>query len=142
MIQARQKGPQITRPMYRDELDCVIGYICQYFNTNMHDLKSKSRKRELVIPRHIAIYLSYKRQLGSKKAIGKYFSRDHSTVIHAIEAVSDLLDTDSKFRKVVEEVNKIINDRGDIKEEFIVPHPESDQINTSLEVYNEVRNTI
>ena len=44
------------------------------------------------------------------KSIGFHFGgRDHSTVIHAVQSVNDMIDTDSIFKKNVEEIKKRIS---------------------------------
>lgn len=62
------------------------------------DLVGECRKREVVEVRHILMYLLRKKYKGAAlKQIGLYFGgRDHSTVIHADDKVSDMLDIGDK----------------------------------------------
>jgi chromosomal replication initiator protein len=72
-------------------------------------LKSKTRKREIVQARQISMYFSKQLTKSSLKNIGMHFGgRDHSTVIHACQTVNDLMDTDKKFKRDVEEISKRI----------------------------------
>jgi chromosomal replication initiator protein len=65
-------------------------------------LKSKSRLRSNVIPRQVAMYLAKELTNLSLKSIGYHFGgRDHSTVIHAIQTVNDLMDTDKEMKATV-----------------------------------------
>ncbi|MEL6413198.1 MAG: helix-turn-helix domain-containing protein, partial [Bacteroidota bacterium] len=65
----------------------------------------KSRKREVVLARQTAMYLSKKYTNHSLKSIGDYFGgRDHSTVIHALQTINDLLDTNPPFRRSLEDL--------------------------------------
>jgi chromosomal replication initiator protein len=70
--------------------------VAREWGVTVDGLKSKTRTRSLTIPRHIAMYLS-RELLGMQLAeIGVAFGgRDHSTVIHALERVADVLGRDS-----------------------------------------------
>ena len=81
--------------------------VSEYFNVNSDDLKAKTRKKEIVIARQLAMYFSKDFTNHSLKSIGHHFGgRDHSTVIHALQSVSDMLDTDARFRTSVNELKK------------------------------------
>jgi chromosomal replication initiator protein len=87
-------------------IDSIIGVITEHFQVRIADLKSKSRLRSNVIPRQVAMYLAKELTNLSLKSIGYHFgNRDHSTVIHAIQTVNDLMDT-NKDMKIT--VNKLI----------------------------------
>lgn len=65
---------------------------------SMDALKSKSRKREIVEARQIAMAIMCKERCASLAEIGFFFGgRDHSTVIHARTTVNDLIFTDKSF---------------------------------------------
>ena len=52
----------------------------------------------------------YLTENNSLKSIGFHFGgRDHSTVIHAVQSVNDMIDTDSIFRNNIKEINKRIS---------------------------------
>lgn len=73
-------------------IDTVQELVADYFGVTVADLKSKSRKREAVHPRQIAMYLAKEKTDLSLKSIGYHFGgRDHSTVIHAIQTLSEEL---------------------------------------------------
>jgi chromosomal replication initiator protein len=62
-------------------------------------MHSPSRKREIVQARQVAMFLSKKMTNHSTSYIGQVIGkRDHATVIHAIKAVQDSLDTDKVFQ--------------------------------------------
>lgn len=58
------------------------------FKVSLEDLRSRSRKRSITFPRQVAMYLSRKYTEESLADIGRAFNRDHSTVLHAIKAVT------------------------------------------------------
>ena len=84
--------------------------VSKFFNISINDMKDKVRKKEIVIARQVAMYFSKDFTNNSLKSIGFHFGgRDHSTVIHAVQSVNDMIDTDNIFRKNVEEIKKRIS---------------------------------
>ena len=84
--------------------------VSKFFNISIDDMKDKVRKKEIVIARQVAMYFSKDFTNNSLKSIGFHFGgRDHSTVIHAVQSVNDMIDTDNIFRKNVKEIKKRIS---------------------------------
>lgn len=81
--------------------------VSEYFGIHTDELKAKTRKKEIVIARQVAMFFSKEFTNHSLKSIGYHFGgRDHSTVIHAIQTVNDMMETDSSFRNSVNELKK------------------------------------
>jgi chromosomal replication initiator protein len=96
-------------------IDYIQKTVSDYFNVAQEDLKAKTRKKEIVIARQVAMYFSKDYTNHSLKSIGYHFGgRDHSTVIHAVQSVNDMLDTDAKFRFAVDELKKKLKLRNPI----------------------------
>ena len=73
-------------------------------------MKEKTRKREIVQARQAAMYFAKEMTRNSLKSIGAHFGgRDHSTVIHAIQTVEDLMATDKHFRHTIDDIRKRIS---------------------------------
>jgi chromosomal replication initiator protein len=90
-------------------VDFIQKTVADYFHLSVADLQSKTRKKEIVIARQVAMYFCKEYTEHSLKSIGYYFGgRDHSTVIHAVQAVSDMMEVDARFRASVEELKKKI----------------------------------
>ncbi|MEQ6120976.1 chromosomal replication initiator protein DnaA [Reichenbachiella sp. MALMAid0571] len=88
-------------------IDYIQKTVSEYFNVPTDELKAKTRKKEIVIARQLAMYFTKDYTNHSLKSIGSHFGgRDHSTVIHALQSVSDMLDTDARFRSSVNELKK------------------------------------
>jgi len=86
-------------------IDYLLNECCIEYGIKLDDIKGKSRKRECVEPRQIAMYLLEKHKAGSLKSIGSRFNgRDHSTVIHSKRAVNDLLETDELYGRKVKRI--------------------------------------
>lgn len=90
-------------------IDYLQKVVTEYYNVALEGLKSKSRKKEVVIARQVVMYLAKQYTNHSLKSIGYYCGgRDHSTVIHALQAVNDMLDTQPQFRLSFEELKRKI----------------------------------
>jgi chromosomal replication initiator protein len=88
-------------------IDYIQKFVADYFSVTVESLKAKTRKREIVVARQVAMYFAKEYTNLSLKSIGYHFgSRDHSTVIHALTSVSDLMDTDRKFNASMQELTK------------------------------------
>ena len=88
-------------------IDYIQKTVSDYFHVEQDDLKAKTRKKEIVIARQVAMYFSKDYTNHSLKSIGYHFGgRDHSTVIHALQSVDNMMDTDSKFRYSIDELKK------------------------------------
>lgn len=90
-------------------IDSLQKIVADYFRLGVEKLKEKTRKREVVQARQIAMYFAKHYTKSSLKTIGLHFGgRDHSTVIHALHTVDDLMATDKEFRRYVEDIKKKI----------------------------------
>ena len=91
-------------------MEKVQSSVCEYFNISREELVSKSRKRQIVQARQIAMYLC--RNLISNcslAAIGAEIGgKDHATVLHSCMTVSDLMATDKVFRKYVTDIENML----------------------------------
>ncbi len=90
-------------------VDFIQNLVAEHFKIPVETLKSKTRKRQIVIARQLSMFLAKKMTQASLKKIGETFGgRDHSTVIHALRAVENMLDTDPAFKQTLEELSKKI----------------------------------
>lgn len=88
-------------------IDYLHKVVTEYFNISLESIKSKTRKREIVIARHVAMYLAKQYTNHSLQFIGDYCGgRDHSTVLHAIQTINNMLSTEHKFKLVLEELKR------------------------------------
>jgi chromosomal replication initiator protein len=81
--------------------------VCAHFSLSVDAISTKSRKREVVQARQIAMYLSKQMTKNSLSSIGSLIGqRDHATVLHACKIVSDLMEIDKNFRISVREIEE------------------------------------
>lgn len=91
-------------------IESIQRSVCQYFSLPEDILKAKTRKKEVVLPRQIAMYLSKKLTNHSLKSIGLYFGgRDHSTVIHACQTIEKETGKRADLKRLVDDLNNSIN---------------------------------
>lgn len=87
----------------------IMVFIAEQYNITVDDLTSKKRNREIAMPRQIAMYMC-REMLGlSTTAIGRSFgNRDHTTVMHGCDKVSDTIKTDFSFKRRIEELISMV----------------------------------
>lgn len=90
-------------------IDYIQKVVSDYFDIPVDIINSKTRKREIVQARQIAMYFSKKYTSSSLAAIGVHCgNKDHATVLHACRVVNNLLDTDKQYRSYVGDIEKKI----------------------------------
>lgn len=91
----------------RITVDEIQKVVAAYFNLSVEDIVSKRRTKTVVRPRHIAMYLAKTMTTRSLPDIGRRFGgRDHSTVIHAVSKMSDLLPSDTVLADDIEAIKR------------------------------------
>jgi chromosomal replication initiator protein len=103
---------EVLRDLVEDEqvnltIEEIQRIVCEYMDIDEDRVRGKTRKREVVRARQIAMYFCKKLTQNSLKTIGLHFGgRDHSTVIHANNTVEDQMETNEQFRNTVEEIGR------------------------------------
>ncbi len=93
-------------------VDYIQKTVADYFKVDTEQLKGKVKKREIVIPRQTAMYFCKRYTQLTLALIGENFGgRDHSTVIHALESVEDMMKVDSNFKNSMDELTKKFKSR-------------------------------
>lgn len=88
-------------------IDYIQKVVCNYFEMPVEVLNSKTRKREIVQARQIAMFFAKVMTKTSLASIGSIIGgKDHATVLHACKTVKNLIETDKKFKKDLEEIEK------------------------------------
>jgi chromosomal replication initiator protein len=87
----------------------IVSAVCKYFSITKEEILSGKRKKELVLPRQIAIYLIREQTTKSLPEIGKIMGgKDHTTIMHAEKKISDLLKIDKYVKESVENLRNIL----------------------------------
>jgi chromosomal replication initiator protein len=88
-------------------IDYIQKVVCNYYNIGLELLQSKTRKREIVQARQVAMFFSKTLTKSSLATIGSQIGgKDHATVLHACKTVNNLIETDKRFRLQVDEIEK------------------------------------
>lgn len=88
-------------------IEYIQKVVCDYFDLEIEILKSKTRKREVVQARQIAMYFSKKLTKSSLANIGAHCGgKDHATVLHACRTVNNLSETDKQFKTYLTDLEK------------------------------------
>lgn len=90
-------------------IDYIQKIVCNYFNVPVELIHSKTRKREIVQARQVAMFFSKQLTKSSLTTIGAQIGgKDHATVLHACKTINNLLETDKKFKGQIDEIeNKL-----------------------------------
>ena len=90
-------------------VESIQNIVAVYFNLNIQEMLSPRRSRSLARPRQIAMYLAKKYTTNSLPDIGRKFSnRDHTTVIHAVKKIDELVKNDNEIKHSITEIIKIL----------------------------------
>ena len=109
-----QLAKDVLRDLVQDQnvnltIEEIQRTVCESLDIEEDLIRAKTRKREVVRARQIAMYFSKQLTQHSLKTIGLHFGgRDHSTVIHANNTVEDQMETDAQFRAMVNEIGRKI----------------------------------
>lgn len=110
---AKEVMKNIIKEIQSDvSVDFIQKTVADYFKVELDSLKGKIKKREFVIPRQVAMYFCKRYTQLTLSLIGENFGgRDHSTVIHALESVEDMMKADVNFKGSVDELGKKLKSR-------------------------------
>ncbi|HDJ32481.1 MAG TPA: chromosomal replication initiator protein DnaA [Bacteroidetes bacterium] len=105
---ARQMIDKLIKSTRREiSIDYIQKVVCDYFNIAIDLIQSRTRKREIVQARQVAMYFSKNLTKASLATIGSQIGgKDHATVLHACKTVNNLIDTDKRFRLQMQEIEK------------------------------------
>ena len=88
-------------------IESIQNMVANHFNLNIKEMLSPRRSRSLARPRQIAMYLAKQHTVNSLPDIGRKFSnRDHTTVIHAVKKIEELMKKDNEIERSVLEIKK------------------------------------
>ena len=98
-IKSKVFNSQNFVPQETVTIESIRMAVSEYFEIPYEKISQKTRKREIVQARQITMYLAKKFTKNSLKVIGEHFDgQDHTTVIHSVQVVKDLMDSDPVFK--------------------------------------------
>ena len=94
-------------------VESILDVVTNHFDVDLETLRGKCRKKENVFPRQIAMYMLKELTNLPLKSIGYHFGgRDHSTVIHAVQSVSEAMEIDQNVEKTIRNLFTRFNLKG------------------------------
>ena len=112
-----ENAEQIVRDLMRGaeprrvRIDDILRTVSKHYGVNRGDLLSGRRNRSIVRPRQIGMYLAKLLTSRSLPEIGRRFgNRDHTTVLHAIRKIEQLMNDDNQLREEIELLKRLLRD--------------------------------
>lgn len=101
-----------TQEPKRVKIDDIQKLVASHYNISRADILSSRRTANVVRPRQIAMYLSKVLTLRSLPEIGRRFGgRDHTTVLHAVRKIEELVAKDKSLAEVIDLLKRILNEQ-------------------------------
>ena len=91
----------------------ILSAVSFHYEISIYEMKKKDRHRKIVLPRQVAMYLLSHFSSMTLCDIGRFFDRDHTTVIHAKEVIMDLMLYDDKIKNDIEILTNKIKPNAD-----------------------------
>ena len=101
----------VVRDPKRITPDLIIDCVADYYGLGPALLRGNSRKKEIAIARHVAVYLTREMTGLSLPRIGDAFCRDHSTIINSCEKVAKLMEEGGEMKTIIMDLKKIITEK-------------------------------
>ena len=85
----------------------VVERVCEFYEISQSLVCAKSRKRTIVLPRQVIMYILREYMETPYSTIGKRLGgRDHTTVIHAVEKIKREIDVNKVFQREIEQIRR------------------------------------
>lgn len=98
---------EVLKDIWRDEekpitAEEIMRTVSDYYKVRVKDLKAKDNRREIALPRHVAIYLTKELTSLSLPEIGRRFGgKHHSTIIHSIKKIDRMRQEETNFNSTI-----------------------------------------
>ena len=90
-------------------IDHIQRKVAEFFGIKLTDLRAQNRTKAIAFPRQVAMYLSRQLTHASLSEVGRAFGgKDHTTVLHGVEKIQQMLQEDPKFKKTIDSITQSI----------------------------------
>lgn len=100
-----------VRDPKRITCDLIQQAVAEYYGVSVQDIVGQKRKREIALPRQVAIYLTREMTEMSLPRIGDSFKRDHSTIMHSCDKIAEMVKTSSEMANTIDDLKKSIQEK-------------------------------
>lgn len=101
----------VVRDPKRITPDVIIDCVSEYYGLSAAQVRGDSRKKEIALARHMAVYLTREMTGLSLPRIGDAFGRDHSTIINSCDKITRMIETSPGTKAAVADLRKIITEK-------------------------------
>jgi chromosomal replication initiator protein len=92
-------------------IELIQDTVAAYFNISVEEMKGKRRDKHIVFPRQVAMYIVREETESSLPVIGTAFGgRDHTTALHAIEKITDLVLEDARLQGDLRQIRQRLHE--------------------------------
>jgi chromosomal replication initiator protein len=85
----------------------ILKAVADYYNLKLEEIRGAGRRKEVVIPRQMAMYLIREMTHASLPEIGQFFDgRDHTTVLYAIQKIQESVDSDPALQQALKGIKE------------------------------------
>ena len=105
------KDIAVVRDPKRITPDVIIDCVAEYYGLSSAQVRGDSRKKEIALARHMAVYLTREMTSLSLPRIGDAFGRDHSTIINSCDKISKQVESSPVTRAAVADLKKMISEK-------------------------------
>ena len=104
-----RKNRLLKEPKKLITVDFIQRCVAEEFALSLHELKTKRRNKNIVLPRQVAMYLSRELTDLSLPEIGDFFGgKDHTTVLHSYNKIKELVKTNRLLKDRIDRIIKIV----------------------------------
>lgn len=89
----------------------ILKEVAKKYNIKVSDIRSEKRDREISYVRHISMYLSREITNLSYQAIGKYFEKNHTSIIQSHKRIKSIIDEDAELRQSINSITSNLNSK-------------------------------
>lgn len=89
----------------------IVQAVCRHYRVSIEEIISPSRTQPLTTARHWAMYFLVADGRYSSVMIGSYFERDHSTVLHAVDRINELIGRYESYQEMHHTLESIIKNK-------------------------------
>ena len=109
LVKSTVKEIATDRKLNNINIESITKTVCDRLNITENKIRDKTRKKEIVQARQLAMYLSKELTNASLKTIGLHFGgRDHSTVVHACTSIENAKEKDKLLRNLIDDLTNQI----------------------------------
>jgi chromosomal replication initiator protein len=87
--------------------DFIIKKVAEHTGTTPENIKGQRRTKNIVLARHLSIYLLRDILMLNIKLIGEFMGRDHSSILYSINKIKELLPNNKEMNKFVTNIKKL-----------------------------------